>query len=118
MSSFSFSLSNSQFSSDALLIFCRAPVLGAVKTRLAATLGAPRALQIYQAMLRDCFELGQALAPAVTPIACYTPGDAFAENSYLSTIWSGATLPQRGDDLGARMRNALADARARASSAR
>ena len=103
---------SSKSSSDALLIFCRAPRLGAVKTRLAATLGAPIALQIYRAMLRDCLDLGRQLAPAVTTIACYTPGDAFDEDSELSAIWDGAHLPQRGADLGARMLQALADARA------
>ncbi len=113
MSSFSFQPSDSSASSDALLIFCRAPQLGAVKTRLAASLGAPRALQIYRAMLRDCFDLGRALAPDVTPIACYTPDDAFAENSELRALWDGTHLPQRGADLGARMLNGLADARAR-----
>ena len=108
MSSFLFPAVNSRISSDALLIFCRAPRLGEVKTRLAATLGAPVALQIYRAMLRDCLDLGSALAPDVTTIACYTPDDDFD----WPTIWDGATLPQRGADLGARMLNALADARA------
>ena len=103
---------NSGATSDALLVFCRAPQLGAVKTRLAARLGAPIALQIYRAMLRDCLDLGRALAPDVTTIACYTPDDAFAENSELSAIWNGAHWPQRGADLGARMLGALADARA------
>jgi rSAM/selenodomain-associated transferase 1 len=36
-----------------LLIFARVPELGAVKTRLAATLGDDRTLQVYDAMLRD-----------------------------------------------------------------
>lgn len=108
----------SQFSggptgSDALLIFCRAPRLGEVKTRLAAQLGAPRALQLYRAMLRDCFALGHALSPNIATASCYTPADAFDGASELSALWSGARWPQRGDDLGARMLNALADARAR-----
>ena len=98
---------------NALLIFCRAPQLGAVKTRLAASLGAPLALQLYRAMLRDCFDLGRALAPDATTIACYTPTDAFAADSELSRLWNGAHFAQRGADLGARMLNALADARAR-----
>lgn len=99
-------------SSDALLIFCRAPQLGEVKTRLAANLGAPTALQIYRAMLRDCFDLGRALAPTVATAACYTPANA-SHNADNSALWNGESLPQRGDDLGARMLNALSDARAR-----
>jgi len=98
--------------SDALLIFCRAPRLGAVKTRLAATLGAPLTLQLYRAMLRDCFALGRALAPDAATAACYTPADAFAGESELGAQWSGARWPQRGGDLGARMLNALRDVRA------
>ena len=105
-------ISDASKSGNALLIFCRAPRLGAVKTRLAAALGAPLALQLYRAMLRDCLDLGRALAPDATPIICYTPDDAFADDSELSALWSGAHLAQRGADLGARMLNALDDARA------
>ncbi|HEX2121443.1 MAG TPA: TIGR04282 family arsenosugar biosynthesis glycosyltransferase [Thermoanaerobaculia bacterium] len=36
-----------------LLVFARLPELGAVKTRLAAAIGAERALAVYEAMLRD-----------------------------------------------------------------
>ena len=113
MSSFLFQRSDGSESSDALLVFCRAPVLGAVKTRLAATVGAPRALQIYRAMLRDCFDLAGALAPAATAVACFTPDGAFDENSELRALWNGAHYPQRGADLGARMLHGLDDARAR-----
>ena len=99
--------------SNALLIFCRDPRLGQVKTRLARALGAPVALDIYRAMLRDCFDLGRALAPEVATCAHFTPDDGFGAATQLRALWDGAALPQRGDDLGARMLNALADARAR-----
>ena len=99
-------------SCDALLIFCRAPSLGCVKTRLAAKLGAPLTLQLYRAMLRDCFDLGRALSPDAATAAYYTPNDGF-ENSDLNELWGGESFPQRGNDLGARMLNALSDARAR-----
>jgi rSAM/selenodomain-associated transferase 1 len=36
-----------------LLLFARVPELGRVKTRLAASIGDPRALAVYEAMLRD-----------------------------------------------------------------
>ncbi len=42
-------------SPDKLLIFARVPEPGAVKTRLAATLGDERALDLYRAMLEDLF---------------------------------------------------------------
>ena len=40
-----------------LLVFLRAPVLGKVKTRLAATLGKERALVIYKRLLQHTIEL-------------------------------------------------------------
>ncbi len=97
---------------NALTIFCRAPVLGAVKTRLAQAKGEPFALELYRAMLRDCFDLGRALAPDITTIACFTPADGFDSGGELAELWQGAILPQRGDDLGARMLNCLRDLRA------
>src|SRR5262249_39811507 len=36
-----------------LLVFARIPELGRVKTRLGESIGADRALAVYQAMLRD-----------------------------------------------------------------
>ncbi len=99
--------------SGALAIFCRAPILGAVKTRLAASRGQALALELYRAMLRDSFALGRALAPAVETLACFTPAEAFDFPSELSRMWDGAHLAQSGPDLGARMLNALADLRAR-----
>ena len=98
-------------SSAALAIFCRAPRLGEVKTRLAATRGAAFALELYRAMLRDTFDLARALAPAVESSACFTPADAFAGE--LKPLWSGARLPQNAGDLGARMLGCLSELRAR-----
>ena len=116
-SQFSGGQSDVQNSGNALVVFCRAPRLGEVKTRLAAAVGAPIALQIYRAMLRDCFDWAAAIAPAVTILACFTPEDALEDAlddaDGLAALWSGDAMPQRGVDLGARMLNALADARAR-----
>ena len=99
--------------SDALIIFCRAPRLGEVKTRLARSCGDDFALQLYRAMLRDCFDLGRTVAPQTQTFACYTPADAFDENGELRALWNGPAFGQRGADLGARMLNALREARAR-----
>lgn len=109
---FSAAQSDRQSASNALLIFCRAPRLGQVKTRLAQAKGAPFALEIYRAMLRDCFALGHQLAPQTATIAAFTPANAFDKLGELGALWSGPRLAQRGEDLGARMLNALADARA------
>ena len=98
---------------ESLIIFCRAPRLGQVKTRLARSEGDSFALQLYRAMLRDCFDLGRALAPQSATFACFTPADALDENGELRALWSGAAFRQRGADLGARMLNALDETRAR-----
>ena len=97
--------------SAALAIFCRAPQLGEVKTRLAATRGAAFALELYRAMLRDTFDLARALAPTVEGFACFTPAAAF--EGELNQLWSGAHLPQNAGDLGARMLGCLGELRAR-----
>ena len=94
----------------ALIIFCRAPRLGEVKTRLARSHGARFALRLYRAMLRDCFDLGRQLAPQIAPWLCFTPADALPA---LREFWDGDATPQRGEDLGARLLNALGELRAR-----
>jgi rSAM/selenodomain-associated transferase 1 len=106
-------------SKNALGIFCRAPRLGEVKTRIAATRGDEFALGLYRAMLRDTFDLARQLAPEVTPFAIYTPDDAFVDEesfvdeSTLNAFWNGPRLAQCDGDLGARMLDAFAQLRAR-----
>ncbi len=88
-----------------LVIVARAPELGRVKTRLAAALGAERALAIYR-------ELGVIVARAVTgaaatTIVAYTP----AESGPLMREWLGDGLAyeaQCDGDLGARMAATIA----------
>ena len=106
-------VTNAATAGDALIIFCRAPRLGQVKTRLARARGDEFALRIYRAMLRDCFDLGRALAPQVETFACFTPDNAFNANSALREFWDGPALAQRGADLGARMLDALNETRAK-----
>lgn len=101
---------------DALAVFCRAPRLGSVKTRLAQTHGADFALQFYRAMLADTFDLARALAPEIETFACFTPSDAF-ENSdspdSLHFLWDGPKLAQSEGDLGAKIFDCFAQLRSR-----
>lgn len=105
---------------NALAIFCRAPRLGTVKTRLAQTHGEAFAWGLYRAMLTDSFDLGRALAPAVETFACFTPADAFeGQNSLafegqtsLRELWQGPKIAQCEGDLGARMLDCFAQLRA------
>lgn len=89
---------------DLVVVMARAPVPGAVKTRLAGAIGDQAAAAVYRAFLRDLHRAlvsgpwrlvwavlpaGSDLAPEVAaPLECFD---------------------QRGPDLGARMANAFAD---------
>lgn len=93
----------------AALVFARAPVLGTVKTRLAAAVGPARALAVYDRLARDVV---RALTP--TPrtwdvVVLGTPDDA------CDTIarWlpaADAVWPQGEGDLGERLASAVARA--------
>jgi hypothetical protein len=86
-----------------LVIFARRPEAGRVKTRLARAIGDAAAAALYAAFvsdLRDRF----AAAPFAVRWAVAPPVDGFAERF---AIAPGSVFAQRGDDLGARMRDAL-----------
>lgn len=86
----------------ALIIFVRAPELGKVKTRIAATLGAEEALRIYQRLLQHTLSITQPLA--IEKFVFYA-GTIPAQD-----LWSDAgyaRFHQQGSDLGARMREAF-----------
>ena len=104
-----------------LIVFARRPVLGRVKSRLAATLGAVRALAAYRRLLEATIALAEASGAdrlelrladdGASQDALDTP--ASPETWNLPSIlaargWSVA--PQRGADLGERMHEALSQA--------
>jgi hypothetical protein len=85
-----------------LLVFARLPELGKVKTRLAAELGAERALTVYESMLRDLVaSIGPSTAETAieflwppTPAACGALlRRAFAQHA--AAMQTGATLGDR-----------------------
>ena len=95
--------------SAAVLVFVRAPVLGAVKTRLAAVMGAHAALRVYRRMGEHVLQQARATGDAVDLRVHYTP----AEGGAAARSWLGegpVYLPQTGGDLGARMDAAFAQA--------
>ncbi|MBS1561689.1 MAG: TIGR04282 family arsenosugar biosynthesis glycosyltransferase [Bacteroidetes bacterium] len=85
-----------------IVVFARAPILGNVKTRLAATLGNERALAVYRRLAEETMKVvGQSGLDAM--IAC-----DIDEECERVEAWLGATtFPQRGPDLGARIVNAM-----------
>lgn len=92
-----------------ILIFLKAPRAGYVKTRLADSVGAERALQVYKALvLRQLSAI-----PRTSDIEIhYAPQDAAAEMQ----IWLGGGLqqaqfyPQNEGGLGSRLRHAAESA--------
>ena len=89
-------------------VMARAPIPGRCKTRLAKTIGAEPAARLYAAMLADRIAAVEAL-PAMRRILVAAPeDDGVAElRRLLPHGWE--LLPQRGADLGARLRNAFED---------
>ena len=87
-----------------LLIFVKNAVMGKVKTRLAATIGPEKALNIYQILLKRTFEVTIAL-PITKAVyySDYTSEDIFKPPYYEKHI-------QRGNDLGERMQQAFEQA--------
>jgi rSAM/selenodomain-associated transferase 1 len=85
-----------------VLVICKAPRKGHVKTRLASTVGDDAAYLMYSAMMAHVFsEL------ALTNVEVLPVVDGPCELVQAGTI---EPLAQRGDDLGERIINALVDA--------
>ena len=86
-----------------ILIYCKAPILGLVKTRLAASVGAERALGIYK-------ELATATHQAVLPFKevhwIFTPDSDEARSMTKEWVsrpeWT--IRPQKNGDLGERLK--------------
>ena len=90
--------------SRALILFIKNPLLGKVKTRLAATMGDEKALRIYEALLAHTREV--ALQTPVDRYVYYgdyiNEADDWAPGLFIKKI-------QRGEDIGARMSNAFSE---------
>ena len=84
----------------ALIIFVRRPVLGKVKTRLAATIGDENALLVYRHLLAHTKNITQELA--INKFVFY------ADEIDTDDLWNGYEKHlQSGDDLGERMKKAF-----------
>ena len=84
---------------NALIIFVRKPVLGKVKTRLAAQIGNERALEVYIKLLDHTKKISKEIDADKFLFGTETPQDA---------CWEGFVQAQQiGDDLGIRMKNAF-----------
>lgn len=98
-----------QYPDTALLIFCKAPIAGQVKTRLIPTLTAEQAMQLHIEL--SLSTLQRATQNALCPVQLWctpTMNHAFftaAVHDYPITL-----RQQQGDDLGERMNHALCTA--------
>lgn len=93
-------------SNNALIIFTREPVPGSTKTRLMPYFSADQCAELHRCFLKDISrEMRNAEADI---IVAYTGGDPV----FLRKVFSRNTIfiEQNGDDLGARMENAINEA--------
>mgnify|MGYP001556255830 CR=1 FL=1 len=88
-----------------LLMFVKHPTPGAVKTRLARTIGQEEAASFYDLFVRDMLDGMDSLS--VRLVVCYDP----ASDEQAMRAWLGEEreyLAQEGNDLGERMAQAFA----------
>ena len=95
-------------SADRLIVFVKAPRPGAVKTRLAAALGAENAAALYRAMAAEEIRRTAARGGEYGRVFCFDPPDA--RDEIARWLPGEALRAQAGPDLGARMASAFADA--------
>ena len=88
-----------------IMLFAREPKLGAVKTRLAAHIGAEAALRLYRAMLRRVVETIEQSALAEFQLWAASDGE---HEEFLCLCDFRDIRLQEGEDIGSRMRHAAA----------
>ena len=88
-----------------LLVFCKNPTKGQVKTRLAQSIGDEKALYIYQKLLEKTASI---LKDLNCPITIYY-SESTVENDFFSND-KVVKKVQKGKDLGERMGNAFKEA--------
>jgi uncharacterized protein len=96
-------------------VVAKAPVPGLAKTRLAASVGASAAADAAAAALLDTLAAVAAADVAARVVAMTGDLEKACRSAEIRKLLAGfAVLPQRGDDFGARLANAHADASAAA----
>ena len=94
----------------AVLVFVKYPEPGRVKTRLAATVGAERAAEIYRKLVAEVFAR---LPGGVETVVCFDPAERREDfMGWLTPLAPGRALhflPQHAGDLGVRLDHAFAE---------
>lgn len=88
---------------ELLIVFCKNPILGKVKTRLAKKVGDNKALEIYKVLLSNALKVARGSS---RDFAVY-----FHDHIDSNDFWRGARYKQvqKGADIGERMDNAIND---------
>jgi uncharacterized protein len=92
-----------------LLIFARLPELGRVKTRLEQSLGAERALAVYEAMLRDALQSAGSSDERIEVEVMWAPAAAASGDSLRRAFGGRSLAMQTGSDLGDRLAMAFSE---------
>jgi rSAM/selenodomain-associated transferase 1 len=92
-----------------LLVFARVPERGKVKTRLAATLGDDRALDVYRAMLKDVLRSVGTPDPALEIEVMWAPTEVASSQSLKDAFGGFSLAMQTGETLGDRLAMAFSE---------
>jgi rSAM/selenodomain-associated transferase 1 len=95
-----------RYPSAHIIVFAKAPVAGEVKSRLAATIGAEQAAQIYSCTLQRTIML-VARAGLAQASLVVTPDTTHPLFGIMEERYGLELQQQQGSDLGERMQNAL-----------
>ena len=95
--------------STALIIFAKAPIPGEVKTRLCPPLDHDEAASLHGTLVLDTVERAKGL-PGASLYVAGTPDLAHPFFKVMEGRYGAKLLPQRGLDLGSRMKWAMQDA--------
>lgn len=95
-----------QYPHARILVFCKAPQIGKVKTRLAENIGKAAATAVHEQLARHCLQ--QVVSYALAPVELWCAPDVTHEFFQQCHKDLGVTLKQQlGEDLGQRMQHAL-----------
>jgi len=97
------------FSSSKLIIFAKAPIAGAVKTRLQPQYSAQAAARLQEYFILKTIEMASNLKNIDIELSC-APDDSHLIFQKCVNQYGIISKPQQGNDLGERMKNALAEA--------
>ena len=97
---------NVPFPDARIMVFAKAPVAGAVKTRLIPALGAEGAMALHATLTRHC--IAMAVGARLCPVGLWCSPDTHQSFFTQCSKDFGVTLhQQQGNDLGARMAHAF-----------